>query len=408
MGSLVGLLSDLSNFPSHTGSVDRIGWSFPTVGDWIGSTGNFFAEFAASIFSCQPSSIFDPIRPASVRGWLWSFSDRSFSGTSITSWSLSTLVVFTPFSTSADSTLTSCCQVPHGDPRLSSVGSLQGLVDGVAGSQFPGMPICLCHSTPVTDGIFGLPSGTRQGSSLFINGRCSDFGLATTPRVSTKLLSIVVAYLHLHEYLMYPYNYSFFHAQPCGGPHSQPQSQLSFQALLCHEPAEFGPRYFWGAAPSRVSEPRWKLGGTPGWGLVFPIPGPDRDSCACSSWVVGSHPGLTSQRLWQVTRLFVSCHGLVPLCMFCLHPLSILLRYNFNMMRMGRPSKLISLVVSSFLVSSGILGSLRTCVLGVPLQPPPPTHILTTDASTYGLGVVWGSLWTCQCCCQGMAVFSLR
>ncbi len=41
---------------SSTGLVDDAGWSC-IVGGWIASTGNFFAESAVMICSCQPCSV---------------------------------------------------------------------------------------------------------------------------------------------------------------------------------------------------------------------------------------------------------------------------------------------------------------------------------------------------------------
>ncbi len=50
---------DFSDFScTPTGSIDGTGWTFPTVDFWTGSTGNFFAESAASICSSHPPSSF--------------------------------------------------------------------------------------------------------------------------------------------------------------------------------------------------------------------------------------------------------------------------------------------------------------------------------------------------------------
>ncbi len=77
--------------------------------------------------------------------------------------------------------------------------------------------------------------------------------------------------------------------------------------------------------------------------------------------------------------------------MFRLHPLSTLLRDHFDM-RVDRTSKLIPL---SYPVIRSTLEfwSRRDLVSqGMPFQPPPPSHVLTTDASTYGWGAVCSPL----------------
>ena len=87
----------------------------------------------------------------------------------------------------------------------------------------------------------------------------------------------------------------------------------------------------------------------------------------------------------------MSCHAIVRLCMFCLNRLSNLLRDHFDM-GVDRTLKLIPLS------SPGIRSALEfwTCrdlvSQGVPLQPLPPSHVLTTDTSTYGWGAVCGPL----------------
>ncbi len=71
--------------------------------------------------------------------------------------------------------------------------------------------------------------------------------------------------------------------------------------------------------------------------------------------------------------------------MFHLHPLSILLRDQFNM-RFDQPTKLIAL--SSTVVRSSLeFWSQQELVSqGVPLQLLAPSHILTTDVSNFGWG----------------------
>ncbi len=125
-------------------------------------------------------------------------------------------------------------------------------------------------------------------------------------------------------------------------------------------------------------------------GLVFP-------SLARTEMIIHATQGLlgltqvSALRLHQVTGLLASCHALVPLCMSRFRPLSNLLRYHFDM-RVDHTSKLISL--SSPVIWSALkFWSCRDLVSqGIPLQPLPPTHVLTMDASTYGWGAICGPL----------------
>ncbi len=125
-------------------------------------------------------------------------------------------------------------------------------------------------------------------------------------------------------------------------------------------------------------------------GLVFPSPARTETIIHATRALLGLTQ-VSALRLRQVTGLLASCHALVPLCMFRLRPLSILLRNNFDM-RVDRTSKLIPL--SSPVIQSTLeFWSRRDLVSqGVPLQPLPPSHVLTMDASTYGWGAVCGPL----------------
>ena len=77
--------------------------------------------------------------------------------------------------------------------------------------------------------------------------------------------------------------------------------------------------------------------------------------------------------------------------MFCLCPLSTLMRDHFDM-RVDHPQKLIPLS-SPVIQSTPEFWSPRELVSqAVPLQPPPPTHVLTKDASSYGWGPVCSPL----------------
>ncbi len=125
-------------------------------------------------------------------------------------------------------------------------------------------------------------------------------------------------------------------------------------------------------------------------GLVFPSPARTETIIHATQGLLGLSQ-VSALRLHQVTGLLASCHALVPLCMFHLCPLLNLLRDHFNM-RVDRTSKLIPLS-SSVIRSTLEFWSRREHVSqGVPLQPLPPTHVLTMDAYTYGWGAVCGNL----------------
>ncbi len=125
-------------------------------------------------------------------------------------------------------------------------------------------------------------------------------------------------------------------------------------------------------------------------GLVFPSPAKTETIIHATRALLGLSQ-VSALRLRQVTGLLASCHALVPLCTFRLRPLSTLLRDHFDM-RVDRTSKLIPLS-SPVIWSTLEFWSCRDLVSqGIPLQPLPPSHVLTTDASTYGWGAVCGPL----------------
>ncbi len=61
-------------------------------------------------------------------------------------------------------------------------------------------PSCMCRYTSVTRGTFGLLSGA--GELIVYQWKVLPFGLATDPRVFTKLLAPLAAHLHLQGCLM--------------------------------------------------------------------------------------------------------------------------------------------------------------------------------------------------------------
>ncbi len=109
----------------------------------------------------------------------------------------------------------------------------------------------------------------------------------------------------------------------------------------------------------------WSINTTSG--LVFP-------SLAWKETIV--HPvqelqGLTqvlAQCLCQVTGLLVSCKALATICMFCLHPLSSLLRDHFSM-RWDRPAKLKVLSFPVIRLTLEFWAGQDLACQGVPIQP---------------------------------------
>ncbi len=181
----------------------------------------------------------------------------------------------------------------------------------------------------------------QAGELIVYQWKVLPFGLATAPRLFTKLLAPLGAHLHLHGCLMYLNIDNIFHAQVSA---SQTASTCDI-SLCCHCKLGFIINLKKSALVS--SQVMLHLGALfdMARGLVFPSP-------AWTETIIHATQALldltqvSALRLHQVTGLLASCHALVPLCMFRLHPLSNL----------------------------------------------PPTHILTMDTSTYGWGVVCGPL----------------
>ena len=95
--------------------------------------------------------------------------------------------------------------------------------------------------------------------------------------------------------------------------------------------------------------------------MIFPSLTLTRDDCACSSGVARSHPGLNSMPLTgDVASGILPCHG--SYSMFCLCPLSTLLRDHFD------------LRVDGFCTSPFKLFPLLSPVIRSTLQLPQPTH----------------------------------
>ncbi len=176
--------------------------------------------------------------------------------------------------------------------------------------------------------------------------------------------------------------------------HPRCQSPVSLQAGFYHKPEEVSPCPVSGNAPLGLvpSQVMLHLGALIDTtrGLVFPSPA-RTETIVHATRALLDLTQVSALRLHQVTGLLASCHALVPLCMFRLRPLSILLRDHFDM-RVVRTSKLIPLSSPVIWLALKFWSRWDLVSQGVPLEPPPPARVLTTDASTYGWGAVCGPL----------------
>ncbi len=198
---------------------------------------------------------------------------------------------------------------------------------------------------------------------------------------------------------MYPYIDDIFHAQASANQSARTRDI----SLRCHFKLGFIINLKKSAlVPSQVMLDLGALIDT-ARGLVFPSPA-RTETIIHATRALLDLTQVSALRLRQVTGLLASCHALFPLCMFRLRPLSTLLRDHFDM-RVDGTSKLIPLS-SPVILSTLEFWSCRDLVSqGIPLQPLPPSHVLTTDTSTYGWGAVCGPLTARVCVVEG-SVFS--
>ncbi len=289
------------------------------------------------------------------------------------------------------------CQVPYGNPHLSSAGSSQRLADGVAGSQ---RRLFACADTPQLL-LVSLVCSQEPGTGAHcLPMKFLPFGLATAPRDFTKLLAPLAAHLHLQGCLMHRRHHPCTCVSQSDSAHPRYQSMLSLQAGFYHKHQEVGPCPVSGNAPLGSSD-RYSQG------IGLSIPRSDRNDSSSNSGLSRPNPGLCSTPASgdRAACILPSCHAQVPLCMFRLHPLSNLVRDHFDM-RVDCTSKLIPL--SSPVIRSALeFWSRRDLVSqGVPLHILPPTHVLMTDASTYGWVAVCGPL-TARGCGQAISLLSI-
>ncbi len=272
----------------------------------------------------------------------------------------------------------SSCQVLHGDPDLYSVGSPQGLVDGVAESEGR---VSACADTPQALAVSSVCSQEPGRGRHCLSMEGSPFWLS-----HCQLLAPLAAHLHLQGCLMYPYIDDIFHAQAS----TSQTARTRDISLHCHFKVSFIINLKKSAlVPSQVMLHLGALIDT-ARGLGFPSPALTETIIHATQDLLGISQ-ISALCLHQVTGLLASFDALVPLCMFCLYPLRNLLIDHFDM-RVNRTSKLIPLSSPVIWSTLEFWSRQELVSQGVPLQPLPPTHLLTTYASTYGWGAACAPL----------------
>ncbi len=233
---------------------------------------------------------------------------------------------------------------------------------------------------------FALRNAEGSPHCLPVEGAPAWSNLCSQGVYQTPGWAPVAAHLHLQGCLMYPYIDNIFHAQ--APPHQAARTHDI--SLHCHLILGFVINLTKSVlVPSQVMLHLGAIIDTLR-GTVCPFPD-SLNKLVHSALELLQLSQVSARRLRQVTGVMASCYAIVPLCMFHLRPLSMLLRDHFDM-RVDRSSELIPL--SSPVVQSSLeFWSRRDLVAqGIPLRPPPPAHVLNTDASIYGWGVVCGSL----------------
>ncbi len=209
-----------------------------------------------------------------------------------------------------------------------SPGSSQRLMDDVAGSQWhlfacadPSQSLAVFSGCPQQEPGRGAHCLSTENSP-FWPSHCPQSFYQTLDSCSGPFASAGMSHVSLHQHL--PCSGS---CQP-GGPHSQPQSALSFHAWVYHKPPEVIPHPFPGDAPSRSFDKHSQGGG---------------HTLAQTDMIVHAAQGLLGltqvlaqyfrQVLWRPAMPDSPAH-------VSLRPLWILLRDHFNI-RVDHPSKLI-------------------------------------------------------------------
>ena len=208
------------------------------------------------------------------------------------------------------------------------------------------------------------------------------FGLATAPRVFTKILAPIAAHLHLRGMSMYPYIDDIFHAQ------------ISKESVILTRDASVRLHLQLGfvinlAKSSLIpSQVMTHLGA---WidtlnGLVRPSQNKIQEISQVSADLL-ANGFVSAGRLQCVVGLMAACYATVPLCLFRLRPLSSHLSRNFKW-RTDSIRKIISLDVPEVLEALQFWSDPSRIAEGVPLGYQPSGQTLTTDASSYGWGAV--------------------
>ncbi len=208
------------------------------------------------------------------------------------------------------------------------------------------------------------------------------FGLASAPRVFTKLLAPIAAHLHLRNMSMYPYIEDIFHAQI-----SRDSVILTRDASMClHLQLQFVINLAKSSLiPSQVMR---HLGA---WidtlnGLVRPSLEKVQEMNQVSADLL-ANGFVSAGRLQSIVGLMAACHATVPLCLFQLRPLSSHLSRNF---KWGSDpiKKIIPLDIPEVVEALQFWSDPSRVAEGVPLGYQPSGQTLMTDASSYGWGAV--------------------
>ncbi len=221
----------------------------------------------------------------------------------------------------------------------------------------------------------------QRGFLRIYQWRVLPFGLATAPRLFTKLLAPVAAHLHLGNMSMCPYIDDIFHAQMS----QEMVSATRDASVRLHLHLGF----IINLAKSFLvpSQGMVHLGA---WidtfrEIVMPTQNKVQEISSAAQELM-SQGSATAAHLQSVVGLMASCHATVPLCLFHLRPISSLLKRKFKMNR--------DKVTKNIPLSPPVLEALQfwsdpsRLVEGVPLWFVPASQILTTDASNHGWGAV--------------------
>ena len=229
----------------------------------------------------------------------------------------------------------------------------------------------------------------KQGILRVYQWGVLSFGLATAPRVFTKLLTPIAAHLHLRNMSMCPYTEDIFHVQISRDSvilTRDASVRLHFQlGFVINLRLHFQLGFVINLAKSSLfpSQLMTHLGA---WidtlnGLADKVQEINQVSADLLA-----NDFVSAGRL-QSVGLMAPCHATVPLCLFRLRPLSSHLSRNFKW-RSDSIRKFIPLDVPEVMEALQFWSDPSRVTEDVPLGYQPSCQTLTTDASSYGWGAV--------------------